>query len=77
MEQEQCLELKMLFLLGYNLEIVIVGGELTFGGGGRKTWREESIGGGIFLREGMSKFLVWLVGRPPLSPQQGKPCPRS
>ena len=31
--QEQCLQLKMLFLLGYNLKIVAEGGG---GGGGRR-----------------------------------------
>ena len=39
MEQEQWLQLKMLFLLGYNLKVVIQLGEINFwwggGGGGR------------------------------------------
>ena len=34
MEQEQWLQLKMLYLLGYNLKTVIWWGELTFGRGG-------------------------------------------
>ena len=56
------LQLKMLFLLVYNLKIVIYLGELTFGDGGQKF--DE---GDFFCRWGMSIFLAG--GRnPPILP---------
>ena len=47
MEQEQCLQLKMLFLLGYNLKIVVYWG----GGADQKFSR-----GNFSCWGGMSKF---------------------
>ena len=43
MVHEQWLQLKMLFLLGYNLKLWFSGGDLNFGGGGGK-----NLVGGIF-----------------------------
>ena len=51
---------KMTFLLGYNLNIVIQLGKLTFGGGREEKFGggEGSLLGGIFPGGGMSKFLA-------------------
>ena len=46
MEQEQWLKLKMLFLLGYNLKIVIYWEESIFGGENKDVVGDESTGGG-------------------------------
>ena len=75
MEQEQCLELKMLFLLGYNLEIVIVGGELTFGGGGRKTWWGRVYWGKNFSEEGNEQVFGLAGGENSTIPPVGKTLP--
>ena len=75
MEQEQCLELKMLFLLGYNLEIVIVGGELTFGGGGRKTWRGRVYWGRNFSEGGNEQVFGLVGGETSTIPPAGKTLP--
>ena len=50
MVQEQWLQLKMLILLGYNLEYFIEwgGGGLTFGWEGMKIWWDRKSTGGIF-----------------------------
>ena len=49
MVQEQWLQLKMLILLGYNLEYFIEwGGGLTFGWEGMKIWWDGKSTGGIF-----------------------------
>ena len=48
-EQEQCLQLKMLFLLGYNLKIVAQGGG---GGGGQEGGTDKNLVGVIFLGGG-------------------------
>ena len=61
MEQEQWLELNMLFLLTWKL--LFSEGGLTFAGGGNKNLvgRESTGGGGGFLGGGeLKKF--WLVG---------------
>ena len=46
MVQEQLLQPKMMFLLGYNMKIVVL-------------WADKNLGGGIFLGEGrLSKARV-------------------
>ena len=81
-EQEHWLQLKMLFLLGYNWKLLFSGGvELTFGGEGEGNknlvvWEDFSSWGG-----GMSKFSAGGRGLPPSPPfpppphppQKGKP----
>ena len=79
MEQEQWLHLRMLFLLGYNLKIIIWwggGGGTRRGREGGKVWLfvgEGGIGGGVnwgdFYRRGvMIKFLAGGRGTPLTSP---------
>ena len=58
-EQQQWLLLKMLFLLGYNLQIYL----MQEGGGIDIWWKGIFLGGG-----GISKFLDGGRGLPPLSP---------
>ena len=58
-EQQQCLLLKMLFLLGYNLQIYL----MQEGGGIDIWWKWIFLGGG-----GISKFLYGGRGLPPLFP---------
>ena len=58
MVQEQWKQLQMKFLLGYNINIVIYMGELTYGSGWSTGW-----GTGIFPGGGMSKFLPHLRSR--------------
>ena len=62
MEQKQWLQLKMLFLLGYNLKIVICWGGLTFGRGeGIKIWwRGKSTRGGFCYVGGNKQIFGWL-----------------
>ena len=63
-EQEHWLQLKMWFLLGYNLKSVLFVGE-----GGIKIWW----GRGIFLGVGDKKIFGWW-GESHHLPQLGKPC---
>ena len=59
MGQEQWLKLKMLFLLGYNLKIVIQWGRIDF------WWEGSLLGGGVLGGgEGISKFLAGGVDSP-------------
>ena len=61
MEQEQWLELKMLFLLTWKL--LFSEGKLTFAGGGNKNLvGRESTGGGGGVKGGGELKIFWLVG---------------
>ena len=64
MEQEQWLLLKMLFLLVYNLKIVIQWG-INFWWGKNKNLVRSGGGGGWFSRWDMSKFLAGGGDLPP------------
>ena len=69
MEQEQWLLLKMLFLLVYNLKIVIQWG-INFWWGKNKILVRSGGGGGDFLGGIWANF--WLVGGTYPLPQVGK-----
>ena len=61
MEQEQWLKLKMLFLLGYNLKIVIYWEESIFGGENKDVVGDESTGGVLGGRDGQKPCWVCFI----------------
>ena len=71
MEQELCLQLKILFLLGYNLKLCFSGGGIDFWLGGREST------GGIFLGGGgMNTFLAGGGGSDySIAPSRKNPLP--
>ena len=64
MEQEQWLQLKVLFLLGYN-QLLFSGGIVFRWGGGRGGGWESVLVGFFLGGGGMSKFSTSGVGLPP------------
>ena len=64
------MQLKMKFLLGYSMKIVIQWGEFIYGGGGNK----NLVGGGgqstgrTFFQMGVRLANIWLAGDSPIAP---------